>query len=160
MDHLTPREAWRKSSYSSASSDNCVEVAAAARTIAVRDSKDPAWSASGCSGRFLGGVHPARPAVRRQLITAPTRGHRRPAVPLLLYSSFAETGSELHAAGQAPSMTRFVPETKDTAWLATKTAARAISSGLAIRPVGFSPMAWANNSGLCCSMFSQTPPGK
>jgi hypothetical protein len=41
MDHLTPRERWRKSSYSSASSDNCVEAAAAARTVAVRDSKDP-----------------------------------------------------------------------------------------------------------------------
>lgn len=41
MDHLTPRETWRKSSYSSASSDNCIEVATAARTVAVRDSKDP-----------------------------------------------------------------------------------------------------------------------
>ena len=49
---------------------------------------------------------------------------------------------------------------KDAAGLATKTTARAISSGLAIRPVGFSAMASANSSGLCCSMFSQTPPGK
>ena len=37
---LIPRT-WRKSSYSSASGDNCVEVAAA-RSVAVRDSKDPA----------------------------------------------------------------------------------------------------------------------
>jgi hypothetical protein len=37
---LTPRT-WRKSSYSGADSGNCVEVAAAARTVAVRDSKDP-----------------------------------------------------------------------------------------------------------------------
>lgn len=32
---------WRKSSYSGANGGNCVEVAAARRTIAVRDSKDP-----------------------------------------------------------------------------------------------------------------------
>jgi Domain of unknown function (DUF397) len=32
---------WRKSSYSGANGGNCVEVAATARTIAVRDSKDP-----------------------------------------------------------------------------------------------------------------------
>jgi hypothetical protein len=32
---------WRKSSYSGANGGNCVEVAAAARTVAVRDSKDP-----------------------------------------------------------------------------------------------------------------------
>jgi hypothetical protein len=37
---LTSRT-WRKSSYSSASSDNCVEVADAARAVDVRDSKDP-----------------------------------------------------------------------------------------------------------------------
>lgn len=37
---LTPRT-WRKSSYSGANSGNCIEVAAAARTIAVRDSQDP-----------------------------------------------------------------------------------------------------------------------
>ena len=33
--------AWRKSSYSGGASGNCVEVAAAARTVAVRDSRDP-----------------------------------------------------------------------------------------------------------------------
>jgi hypothetical protein len=33
---------WRKSSYSGANGGNCVEVAAATRTVAVRDSKDPA----------------------------------------------------------------------------------------------------------------------
>jgi hypothetical protein len=37
---LTPRT-WRKSSYSGANSGNCIEVASAARTVAVRDSKDP-----------------------------------------------------------------------------------------------------------------------
>lgn len=37
---LTPRT-WRKSSYSGADSGNCVEVASAARTVAVRDSRDP-----------------------------------------------------------------------------------------------------------------------
>jgi hypothetical protein len=38
---MTPRT-WRKSSYSSASSDNCVEAASQPGTVAVRDSKDPA----------------------------------------------------------------------------------------------------------------------
>lgn len=37
---LTPRT-WRKSSYSGANSGNCIEVASAARTVAVRDSTDP-----------------------------------------------------------------------------------------------------------------------
>lgn len=37
---LTPRT-WRKSSYSSASSDNCVEAASQPGTVAIRDSKDP-----------------------------------------------------------------------------------------------------------------------
>ena len=32
---------WRKSSYSGGASGNCVEVAAADRTVAVRDSKNP-----------------------------------------------------------------------------------------------------------------------
>jgi hypothetical protein len=32
---------WRKSSYSGANGGNCVEIAAAARTVVVRDSKDP-----------------------------------------------------------------------------------------------------------------------
>jgi hypothetical protein len=32
---------WRKSSYSGANGGNCVEIAAAAHTVAVRDSKDP-----------------------------------------------------------------------------------------------------------------------
>lgn len=46
---------WRKSSYSSSNGGQCVEVAAAWRAVAVRDSKDPdgpalvfshsAWSA-------------------------------------------------------------------------------------------------------------------
>jgi hypothetical protein len=32
---------WRKSSYSGANGGNCIEIAAAAHTVAVRDSKDP-----------------------------------------------------------------------------------------------------------------------
>ncbi len=32
---------WRKSSYSGANGGNCVEVAAAVRAVAVRDSNDP-----------------------------------------------------------------------------------------------------------------------
>ena len=58
---------WRKSSYSGANGGNCVEVAAAARTVAVRDSKDPggpllafgprAWA------RFAGRVKADRPSV-------------------------------------------------------------------------------------------------
>ena len=32
---------WRKSSYSGANGGNCIEIAAAVRTVAVRDSQDP-----------------------------------------------------------------------------------------------------------------------
>jgi Domain of unknown function (DUF397) len=32
---------WRKSSYSGANGGNCIEIAADARTVGVRDSKDP-----------------------------------------------------------------------------------------------------------------------
>jgi hypothetical protein len=32
---------WRKSSYSGANGSNCIEIAATARLVAVRDSKDP-----------------------------------------------------------------------------------------------------------------------
>ena len=32
---------WHKSIYSGANGGNCVEIAATARTVAVRDSKDP-----------------------------------------------------------------------------------------------------------------------
>ena len=60
----------------------------------------------------------------------------------------------------APSTSKLAPVMKLAAGLARKAAARAISSGRAIRPVGFSPSAVANSSGLLCSMFSQTPPGK
>ena len=38
MSH--PRPSWRKSSYSNGEA-SCVEIAAAARAVAVRDSKDP-----------------------------------------------------------------------------------------------------------------------
>jgi hypothetical protein len=40
MDQLEGRT-WRKSSYSGSNGGNCIEVAAAANTVAVRDSKDP-----------------------------------------------------------------------------------------------------------------------
>ncbi|HEX3962047.1 MAG TPA: DUF397 domain-containing protein [Trebonia sp.] len=33
---------WRKSSYSTSNGGNCIEVATTVRTIAVRDSKNPA----------------------------------------------------------------------------------------------------------------------
>jgi Domain of unknown function (DUF397) len=36
---------WRKSTYSSTNGGNCVEVGTAPRTVAVRDSKDPAGPA-------------------------------------------------------------------------------------------------------------------
>jgi Domain of unknown function (DUF397) len=36
--------AWRKSSYSGHANSNCVEVAAAGHTVAIRDSKDPGGS--------------------------------------------------------------------------------------------------------------------
>jgi hypothetical protein len=32
---------WRKATYSSGNGGNCIEVATAGRTVAVRDSKDP-----------------------------------------------------------------------------------------------------------------------
>ena len=35
------RATWRKSTYSGNNGGNCVEAAAADRTIAIRDSKDP-----------------------------------------------------------------------------------------------------------------------
>ena len=39
MDQLDGRT-WRKSSYSGSNGGNCIEVAATAGTVAVRDSKD------------------------------------------------------------------------------------------------------------------------
>jgi hypothetical protein len=39
-DHLGDLT-WRTSSYSGSNGGNCIEVAAAARAVAVRDSKDP-----------------------------------------------------------------------------------------------------------------------
>ena len=39
MDMTPP--AWRKSSYSGSSGDNCVEAATQLGTVAVRDTKDP-----------------------------------------------------------------------------------------------------------------------
>jgi hypothetical protein len=39
MDMTPP--AWRKSSYSGSSGDNCVEAATRLGTVAIRDTKDP-----------------------------------------------------------------------------------------------------------------------
>ena len=36
---MNPR--WRRATYSSSNGGNCIEVAAAGHTVAVRDSKDP-----------------------------------------------------------------------------------------------------------------------
>ena len=36
---------WRKASYSSGNGGDCIEVASAPRTVAVRDTKDPAGPA-------------------------------------------------------------------------------------------------------------------
>ncbi|MGH3238859.1 MAG: DUF397 domain-containing protein [Spirillospora sp.] len=38
---MTPRLAWRKSSYSSSQGDHCVELADLGGLVGVRDSKDP-----------------------------------------------------------------------------------------------------------------------
>ncbi len=40
MDHLKD-VAWRTSSYSGSNGGNCIQVAATARAVAIRDSKDP-----------------------------------------------------------------------------------------------------------------------
>jgi uncharacterized protein DUF397 len=40
MDHLTAA-VWRTSSYSGSNGGNCIQVAAAADTVSVRDSQDP-----------------------------------------------------------------------------------------------------------------------
>ena len=40
MDHLDDLT-WRTSSYSGSNGGNCIEVAATARAVAVRDSKNP-----------------------------------------------------------------------------------------------------------------------
>ena len=60
----------------------------------------------------------------------------------------------------APSTSRLVPVMKLAAGLTRNAAARAISSGLAIRPVGFRAMAWANRSGGFCWMFIPHPAGE
>jgi Domain of unknown function (DUF397) len=64
MDNLT----WVKSSYSSGSADNCVEVAAlVGGGFAVRDSKDPSGPVLGFTAdewrAFVGGVKAARSAL-------------------------------------------------------------------------------------------------
>ena len=54
---------WRKSSYSTAGGNNCVEIAALPGAVAIRDSKDP-----------HGPVRLLRPAAFRDLITRIKRG--------------------------------------------------------------------------------------
>ncbi|MGW1618450.1 DUF397 domain-containing protein [Streptomyces sp. NPDC002172] len=46
-----PELKWVKSSYSEASANNCVEIAAAGPLIAIRDSKDPLHLPSTTVGR-------------------------------------------------------------------------------------------------------------
>lgn len=41
MEAITPRLAWRKSSYSGSQGDHCVELADLGKAVGVRDSKDP-----------------------------------------------------------------------------------------------------------------------
>lgn len=41
MEAMTPRSAWRKSTYSSSQGDACVELADLGEVVGVRDSKDP-----------------------------------------------------------------------------------------------------------------------
>ncbi|MFI0410314.1 DUF397 domain-containing protein [Actinomadura sp. 3N508] len=41
MEAMTPRPAWRKSSYSSSQGDHCIELADLGSAIGLRDSKDP-----------------------------------------------------------------------------------------------------------------------
>src|SRR5687768_12726524 len=60
----------------------------------------------------------------------------------------------------APSITRLVPLVKLDAGLAKNTTPRAISSGLAMRPIGFSLIAVANSSGFPISIWFQMPPSK
>ena len=69
---------WRKATYSSSNGGNCIEVAAAGRTVTVRDSKDPdgprlafgmqAWQAFAArvkGERSLGScLRPRRPRVK------------------------------------------------------------------------------------------------
>jgi hypothetical protein len=63
MDNLT----WVKSSYSSGSADNCVEVALVGGGFAVRDSKDPNGPVLGFTAdewrAFVGDVKAARSAL-------------------------------------------------------------------------------------------------
>ena len=62
MDMTPP--AWRKSSYSGSSGDNCIETASQLGTVAVRDTKDPSGPqltfAAGNWDRFLSRVRQAR----------------------------------------------------------------------------------------------------
>jgi putative transposase len=61
---------------------------------------------------------------------------------------------------KAPSMTRFVPVVKDDAGLDRNTTPRAISSAVAMRPVGLRSSAVLNRSGILFSMCCQMPPSK
>ncbi|TDC97072.1 DUF397 domain-containing protein [Actinomadura sp. 7K507] len=41
MEAMTPRLAWRKSTYSSSQGDHCIELAELGKAVGIRDSKDP-----------------------------------------------------------------------------------------------------------------------
>lgn len=60
----------------------------------------------------------------------------------------------------APSTKRLVPLIRLARGLANITTAYAVSSGVPIRPVGFSASEASNSSRLFCSTFSHTPPSK
>ena len=66
---------WRTSSYSTSNGGDCIEVGAAPRAVAVRDSKDP-------DGPVLAGLHPPREdghgAPPTRLTGGLARARRRP----------------------------------------------------------------------------------
>ena len=51
---------WRKASYSSGNGGDCIEVASAPRTVAVRDSKNPEGPELAFHPGPVAGVHPQR----------------------------------------------------------------------------------------------------
>ena len=55
-DHLDAM-AWRKSSYSGSNGGNCIEVAATARAVAVRDSKNPGGRGTRRYRRHVDGIY-------------------------------------------------------------------------------------------------------
>lgn len=97
-------------------------------------SRNPIWPASR-EVRFHAGVRDLRFGV-------PCRGCLR----------LGQADQSCTPLVSAPSITRFVPMVKLDAGLARKTMPLPISSGVAMRPVGFSDSACLNSSGTFCSM--------